>query len=35
VKPSKIEQDRSKTKVFVGDCEEEEKQEKNEALFYF
>jgi hypothetical protein len=34
VKHSKIEQDRSKTNVFVSYCEEEGKQTKNEASFF-
>ncbi len=32
-KPSKNVQDRSKTNVFVSDCEEEGKRKKNEASF--
>jgi hypothetical protein len=34
VKHSKIEQDRSKTNVFVSYCEEEEKQKKTKLCFF-
>jgi hypothetical protein len=35
VKHSKIEQDRSKTNVFVSDCEEEEKRKKTKLRFFW
>jgi hypothetical protein len=34
-KPSKIVQDRSKTNIFLSDCEEERKRTKNEASFFW
>jgi len=32
--PSKIEQDRSKTNVFVSNCEKEEKRKKTKLRFF-